>query len=67
MVLTLHWVGGAQTEHRLPPRRRGQRTSTPADIVETICSLALISRDDIIAGMLNRNGLKTGYGNRWTR
>jgi hypothetical protein len=34
IVLTLHWVGGAHTEHRLPRRRRGQRTSTPFDIVE---------------------------------
>jgi hypothetical protein len=23
--------------------------------------------DDVIAGILNRNGLKTGNGNRWTR
>jgi DNA invertase Pin-like site-specific DNA recombinase len=67
IVLTLHWVGGAHTEHRLPRRRRGQRTSTPADIVEAVRSLALIARDDVIAGVLNRNGLKTGYGNRWTR
>ena len=29
--------------------------------------LALIARDDVIAGILNRNGLKTGNGNRWTR
>src|SRR5271157_1169218 len=34
IVLTIHWVGGAHTLHRLPRRRRGQRTSTPADIVE---------------------------------
>jgi hypothetical protein len=67
IVLTLHWVGGVHTEHRLPRRRRGQRTSTPADIVEAVRSLALIARDDVIAGVLNRNGLKTGYGNRWTR
>ena len=67
IVLTLHWVGGAHTEHRLPRRRRGQRTSTAADIVEAVRSLALIARDDVIAGVLNRNGLKTGYGNRWTR
>jgi DNA invertase Pin-like site-specific DNA recombinase len=67
IVLTLHWVGGAHTEHRLPRRRRGQRTSTSADIVEAVRSLALIARDDVIAGVLNRNGLKTGYGNRWTR
>jgi hypothetical protein len=29
--------------------------------------LALIASDDLIAGLLNRNGLKTGHGNRWTR
>lgn len=27
----------------------------------------LIASDDLIAGLLNRNGLKTGNGNRWTR
>ena len=67
IVLTLHWVGGAHTEHRLPRRRRGQRTSTPADVVEAVRTLALIARDDVIAGVLNRNGLKTGHGNRFTR
>jgi DNA invertase Pin-like site-specific DNA recombinase len=67
IVLTLHWVGGAHTEHRLPRRRRGQRTSTPADVVAAVRTLALIARDDVIAGILNRNGLKTGHGNRWTR
>ena len=30
-------------------------------------ALALIAKDDVIAGILNRNGLKTGNGNRWTR
>ena len=29
--------------------------------------LALIASDDLIAGPLNRNGLRTGHGNRWTR
>jgi hypothetical protein len=67
IVLTLHWEGGVHTEHRLPRRRRGQRTSTPDDIVQAIRSLALIARDDVIACALNRNGLKTGHGNRWTR
>ena len=67
IVLTLHWAGGAHTEHRLPRRRRGQRTSTPADVVEAVRTLALIARDDVIAGVLNRNGLKTGHGNRFTR
>ena len=67
IVLTIHWMGGAHTEHRLPRRRRGQRNSTPANIVEAVRALALIAKDDVIAGILNRNGLKTGNGNRWTR
>lgn len=67
IVLTIHWVGGCHTEHRLPRRRRGQRNSTSADIVAAVRTLALIAKDDIIAGILNRNGLKTGNGNRWTR
>jgi len=67
IVLTIHWVGGAHTEHRLPRRRRGQRNSTPDNIVEAVRALALIAKDDVIAGVLNRNGLKTGNGNRWTR
>ncbi len=67
IVIAIHWVGGAHTEHRLPRRRRGQRNSTPANIVEAVRALALIAKDDVIAGILNRNGLKTGNGNRWTR
>ena len=39
IVLTIHWVGGAHTEHRLPRRRRGQRNSTSADIVEAVRTL----------------------------
>src|SRR5918992_3221040 len=36
IVILVHWVGGAHTEHRLPRRRRGQRNSTPADVVEAV-------------------------------
>jgi DNA invertase Pin-like site-specific DNA recombinase len=67
IVILIHWVGGAHTEHRLPRRRRGQRNSTPADTVEAVRGLALIMKDDVIAGILNRSGLRTGNGNRWTR
>ena len=67
IVIIIHWMGGAHTEHRLPRRRRGQRNATSADIVEAVGILALVARDDVIAGILNRNGLKTGNGNRWTR
>jgi DNA invertase Pin-like site-specific DNA recombinase len=67
IVIVVHWVGGAHSEMRLPKRRRGQRNSTSADILEAVRRLVLIASDDLIAGLLNRNGLKTGNGNRWTR
>jgi hypothetical protein len=68
ITLTLHWKGGAHTELRLPRRRRGQcSTHTPRELVDAITVLARISTDDIIAGVLNRNGHLTGRGNRWTR
>ena len=67
IVLCIHWVGGIHSEIRLPRRRRGQRNSTSADIIAAVRQLALIANDDLIAGILNRNGLKTGNGNRWTR
>jgi hypothetical protein len=67
IVLTIHWMSRVHTEHRLPKRRRGQRNATPDGIVEAVRALALIAKDDVIAGLLNRNGLKTGNGNRWTR
>jgi hypothetical protein len=67
IVLAIHWSGGAHSEVRLPKRRRGQRNSTPADIIAVVRHLVLIANDELIAGLLNRNGLKTGNGNRWTR
>ncbi len=67
IVLLIHWMGGVHTELRLPRRRRGQRNSTPLDIIEAIRQLVLIANDDLIAGVLNRNKLTTGHGNRWTR
>ena len=60
-------MGGVHSEIRLPRRRRGQRSSTSDDIVAAVRQLALIANDNLIAGILNRNGSRTGYGNRWTR
>jgi DNA invertase Pin-like site-specific DNA recombinase len=68
LVLTLHWKGGAHTELRLPRRRRGQcSTQTSRELIEAVGVLARICSDDLIAGILNRNGHLTGRGNRWTR
>ena len=51
----------------MPKRRRGQRNSTADDVIAAVRQLVLIANDDLIAGILNRNGLVTGYGHRWTR
>jgi hypothetical protein len=67
IVLIVHWVGGAHSELRLPKRRRGQRNGTSADTIQAVRQLVLIASDSLIASLLNRNGLKTGNGNRWTR
>jgi hypothetical protein len=67
IVLIVHWIGGRHSEMRLPRRRRGQRNSTSADVIAAVRQLVLIASDDLIAGILNRNGLVTGNGNRWTR
>lgn len=67
IMLLIHWIGGAHIELRMPKRRRGQHNSTSAEIIAAIRQLALIASDDLIAGILNRNGLVTGHGNRWTR
>jgi hypothetical protein len=67
IILLVHWVGGVHSEIRLPKRRRGQRNSTSADVIAAVRQLVLIAKDDLIAGILNRNRLTTGHGNRWTR
>ena len=67
VVLLVHWMGGVHTELRLPRRRRGQRNSTSTEAIEAIRQLVLVATDDVIAAVLNRNGLRTGKGNRWTR
>src|ERR1700730_16121014 len=68
VILVIHWKGGVHTELRLPRRRRGQSsTHTSKDIIEAARILARICPDDLLASVLNRNGLLTGHGNRWTR
>jgi hypothetical protein len=67
IALIVHWMGGAHTELRLPRRRRGQRNSTAPGIVEAVRVVVRVCSDDVIAGLLNRNDLRTGRGNRWPR
>lgn len=67
-LLTIHWKGGVHTELRVRSRRRGQNSlHTPTKTVEVVRALTRTCSDEVIAGFLNRNGLRTGRGNRWTR
>ncbi len=67
IVAIVHWKGGIHTELHVRVRRRGQNSlHTAPEIIGAIRTLALVSTDLEIAGCLNRNGLRTGHGNRWT-
>jgi len=48
----------------LPVRKRG--VPTPATLVDRIRSLSPLHTDQAIADILNRDGLKTSQGNRFT-
>jgi hypothetical protein len=68
VVLLIHWKGGAHSELRFPRRRRGQNSAhSSPQIIDAVRALANICTDDLIASALNRSGLPTGRGNRWSR
>jgi hypothetical protein len=64
IVLIIHWINGVHSEYAC---RGGGVGSAAADVIAAVRQLVLIANDDLIAGVLNRNGLVTGYGNRSTR
>jgi DNA invertase Pin-like site-specific DNA recombinase len=68
VMAVIHWKGGVHTELRVARLRRGRnRAQAPQETAEAIRVLARICADDLIAGVLTRNGLLTGRGNRWSR
>jgi Recombinase len=72
VILVIHWKGGVHTELRVPRRRRGQNaTHTSKNVVDALRVLARMCPDDLLANVLNRNGLLTGRGiagreNEWS-
>jgi len=65
--LTLRWRGGALTEFDLSlPRSQPRGARTAEDTLSLLRRLAVHYSDDVIAGILNRQGRNTARGERFT-
>src|ERR1019366_2327325 len=65
--LTLRWRGGAVTLLDVPvPRFRPMGPRTDEDTISLLRRLAALYPDEVIAGILNRQGRKTATGERFT-
>ena len=64
----IHWKGGIHTERRIRRRKRGDHPhhATPK-LRDAIIALTHVLPDEAIAGVLNKNNIRTGRGNRWMR
>jgi hypothetical protein len=65
--LTLRWRGGATTALEVAvPRFRPSGPRTDEDTISLLRRLAALYPDEVIAGILNRQGRKTATGERFT-
>jgi hypothetical protein len=65
--LTLRWRGGAITVLDVPvPRFKPMGPRTDEDTISLLRRLAALYPDEVIAGILNRQGRKTATGERFT-
>jgi predicted DNA-binding transcriptional regulator AlpA len=65
--LTLRWRGGAITALDVPvPRFRPTGPRTDEDTISLLRRLATLYPDEVIAGILNRQGRRTATGERFT-
>jgi DNA invertase Pin-like site-specific DNA recombinase len=68
VVLLIHWAGGRHSELRVKKRGSGHnRWCTSVEAVEVIRQMAGNFTDEVIAGSLNRLGLRTGTGYTWDK
>jgi recombinase/recombinase-like zinc beta ribbon protein len=64
--IRLRWKGGAITPLEVPiPRRVYSGIRTDEDTIELLTRLASLYPDDVIAGILNRQGRQTATGERF--
>jgi DNA invertase Pin-like site-specific DNA recombinase len=65
--LTMRWRGGSITQLDVPiPRFQPMGPRTDEDTISLLRRLAALYPDDVIAGILNRQGRKTATGERFT-
>jgi len=65
--LTLRWRGGTLTELDLSlPRMKPRGLHTDEDTISLLHRLAVLYPDNVIAGILNRQGRRTASGERFT-
>lgn len=62
----IHWSGGHHTELRVP--RRGRRRRLPAKDLQAVFEvLRKVLTDELMAGVLNREGIPSPQGSSWTK
>lgn len=64
IVLIFHWVRWHLVRVALAQNAGAGSAAAPLPISSKLC--IPIAGDDLIAGLINRHGLDTGNGNRWT-
>ena len=63
----MHWQGGSHTRFDMPKPQWGMADQTAPEAIELIRQMAVRYSDEEIARVLNRQGRRTGKGNRWTK
>jgi len=63
----VHWRGGSHTRFDMPKPQWGLADQTAPEAIELIRQMAVRYSDEEIARVLNRQGRRTGKGNRWTK
>jgi DNA invertase Pin-like site-specific DNA recombinase len=68
ITITIHWKGGIHSELQVRRRKRGfNGQATSEKVVEVIKELVKVCSDEVLAGILNRHGYRTGHDNRWNK
>jgi DNA invertase Pin-like site-specific DNA recombinase len=63
----IHWQGGSHTSFDMPKPQWGMSGKTGPEDIELIRQMGVRYSDEEIARVLNRQGRRTGKGNRWTK